>query len=114
MSDIRGIATLKIHPGRLAEFKELAARCMELARTRDSGTLQYDWFLNGDSTECIVYERYRDSDALVEHVSNLGETMTALFQTCAASGVVLGAPSFRLREKLERAGVRVFSAYQSL
>ena len=40
--------------------------------------------------------------------------LLGLFQTCAVSGVVLGAPSARLREPLERAGVRIFSPYQSL
>ena len=48
MSEPQAIARLKIHDGRLEEFKRLAARCMESVRTRDSGTLEYSWFLSGD------------------------------------------------------------------
>jgi quinol monooxygenase YgiN len=74
MSELQGIARLKIHHGKLEEFKRLAAKCMELVRTRDNGTLQYEWFFSSDYSECLVYERHRDSEALLEHTANLGET----------------------------------------
>jgi quinol monooxygenase YgiN len=92
MSELQGIARLKIHDGKLEEFKRLAVMCMESVRTRDSGTLQYDWFFSGDHSECVVHERYRDSDALLEHVANLGDTMNALLQTCSISGEIYGTP----------------------
>ena len=114
MSEIQGIARLKIHPGKLEEFKRLAAECMESVRTRDSGTLQYDWFFNSDYSECLVYERYRDSDALLEHNANLRETIAALFQTCSGSGEICGTPSPKLIKALERSSVRIYSPYQSI
>ena len=30
---------------------------MEIVRTRDSGTLQYEIFLNEDESEAVVFER---------------------------------------------------------
>src|SRR5438552_8168577 len=63
MSELHAIARLKIHHGKLEEFKRLAVKCMESVRTRDSGTLQYDWFFSDDHSECVVRERYRDSAA---------------------------------------------------
>jgi len=114
MSEIRGIARLKVHPGKLDAFKRHAAECMAIVRRMDSGTLQYEWFFSADSSECIVYERYRDSDALLEHVANLGDTMHALFETCAVSGEILGTPTGQLRANLEKAGVRIYAPYQSL
>lgn len=48
MNNLQGIARLKIHPGKLEEFKRLAARCMESARVKDTGALQYDWFFNSE------------------------------------------------------------------
>jgi quinol monooxygenase YgiN len=101
MSEIEGIARLRIHPGKLEEFKALQRQCMAIARSKDTGTLQYDVLFNDDGSECIVHERYRDSDALLEHLANLGETATALFQICAAEGEVLGTPSAKLRNALE-------------
>ena len=50
---------------KLDEFKHLAARCVELVRTKDTGTLQYELYFNSDNTECLVFERYRDSQALL-------------------------------------------------
>ena len=64
MNELLCIARLKIHHGKLDEFKLLAARCVELVRTKDTGTLQYELYFNSDNTECLVFERYRDSQAL--------------------------------------------------
>src|SRR5262245_8793720 len=114
MSELQGMARLRIHDGRLEEFKRLAVECMESVRTKDSGTLQYDWFFSSDHAECIVLERYRDSSALLEHTKNLGETMKALLETCSASGQICGTPSPELRKALERSGVRIYLPYQSI
>ena len=67
MSELLCIARLKIHDGKLDEFKHLAARCVELVRTKDTGTLQYDLYFNSEKAECIIFERYRDSQALLDH-----------------------------------------------
>jgi hypothetical protein len=77
-------------------------------------TLRYDAFFNEDGSECIVHKRYRDSDALVEHLANLRETGTAILQICSADGEVLGTPNTKLRKALEGAPVRIFTPSQSL
>lgn len=115
MGEIQGIARFKIRDGKLEEFKHLQAQCMEIVRSKDSGTLQYDLFLSDDSSEGMVYERYRDSDALLEHFANLGDTMNALLQTYSSiSGEILGSPSSALRKALEGADVRIYVPYQSI
>ena len=68
MDEIQGKARFKIHDGKLEEWKRLVAEAMETIRSKDSGTLQYDLFLSDDSSEGVLYERYRDSDALLEHL----------------------------------------------
>jgi quinol monooxygenase YgiN len=40
---------------------------LEIVRTRDGGTLQYEIFFNEDESEAVVFERYRDADAAIEH-----------------------------------------------
>jgi quinol monooxygenase YgiN len=79
MSELLCIARLKIHHGKLDEFKHLAARCVELVRTKDTGTLQYESYFNSDNTECLVFERYRDSQALLDHHKNLGTRWPRFF-----------------------------------
>jgi len=71
MTELQAIARLKIHHGKVEEFKRLAVKCMESVRPRDSGTLQYDWFFSDYHSKCVVHERYRDSAALLEHGANL-------------------------------------------
>ncbi len=79
MNTIQIYARLKIHKGRLDDFKAAASKCMQLTREKDKGCLQYDWFLNEDGTECVVREQYRDSKAVLEHIANLGEALGTLF-----------------------------------
>src|SRR5436305_826485 len=71
VSELLGIARFKFQDGKLEEFKRLSAQAMEIVRTKDTGTLQYDIYFNDDQSECMVIERYRDSEAAIEHASNL-------------------------------------------
>jgi quinol monooxygenase YgiN len=111
MSELQCAARLKIHDGKLDEFKRLAAKCAELVRTKDTGTLQYELYFNSDNSECLVFERYRDSQALLEHLKNLGDTMAAVLQTCSGSGEVCGTPSPELIEQLKDSPVQVFTPF---
>ena len=113
MSELQCIARLKIHEGKLEEFKRLSAKCTELVRAKDTGTLQYESYLNNDNTECLVFERYRDSQALLDHFKNLGDTMAAIFQTCSGSGEICGTPSPELMEQLKGSPVQVYKLLQA-
>ena len=114
MSELQGIARIKFHEGKVEEFKRLSAQAMEIARTQDSGTLQYDIYFNDDQSEGIVIERYRDSEALIEHGANLGDLSGAIFATGSFSGEVLGEPSAELGANLADTVVRVFTPYLSM
>ena len=114
MIEIKGVARLKIHPGKLQEFKDLQAQFFSVVRAKDTGTLQYETFFNADSSECIVYERYRDSAALLEHFANLAALNAALSQVGSSSGEVLGTPSPQLRKALAGSPVRIYEPYESL
>jgi hypothetical protein len=59
----------------------LSAQAMETARAKDTGTLQDEIYFRDDQSECIVLERYRDSEALAEHAANLGELGQAILAT---------------------------------
>ena len=112
-SELQGINRFKFHEGKLEEFKRVAAQCMEIARAKDTGTLQYDVYFNDDQSECIVQERYRDSEALIEHAAHLGDLSEAIFATGSASSVLLGEPSAELRAMMADTEVRLFTLYES-
>lgn len=114
MSELMGIARFKFHEGQVDEFKRLSAQAMEIVRARDPGTLQYDTYFNDDQSECIVVERYRDSDALIAHAANLSELMQAILATGSVSGELLGEPNPELRARLDESEVGVFTPWQTM
>jgi quinol monooxygenase YgiN len=100
MEEIKGIARVKFRPGKLEEWKRLTEEAMEIVRTRDTGTLQYEIFFNEDESEAIVYERYRDADAALEHFSNIGHLMAPIMATASVTGELLGTPNAKMKEQL--------------
>ena len=98
-TELQAIVRFRFHDGAVEEFKRLSAECMDIVRTKDTGTLQYDSYFNDDETECIVIERFRDSDALIEHGENLAHMMEAIIATGSVSGELLGNPSRELRAR---------------
>ena len=114
MSELQGIARFKFHEGKVEEFKRLSAQCMEIVQTKDMGTLQYDIYLNDDQSEAMVLERYRDSEALIEHTAHLGDIGEAILATGFVSGELLGEPSAELRATMADSEVRLFTPYMSM
>ena len=115
MGEIVGIARFKFHEGKVEEYKRLSAEAMEIVRTKDSGTLQFDTYLNDDETECMVIERYRDSAAAIEHAENVGHLFEAILATVSVvHGEVLGEVSAELRANLADGPVQPFTPYQSM
>jgi quinol monooxygenase YgiN len=115
MTELVGIARFRFHEGKVEEFKRLSARCMEIVRTQEkTGTLQYDIYFNADESEGVVVERYRDSDALIEHLAHVGDVMEPILTTGSVSGEVLGEPSAELRAKLADGPVGLFTPFMSM
>ena len=114
MSELQGIARFSFHEGDVEEFKRLSARCMEIVRAKDTGTLQYEVYFNDDESECVVLERFSDSEALIEHSEHLAELMEPIIATGSVSGELLGDPNDELRARLADSPVRLFTPYLSL
>ena len=116
MSELIGIARFKFREGKREEYLRLSDQAREIVRTKDSGTLAYDLYLNGDQSECMFIERYRDSAAAIEHAANLGHLFDAVLSTVSVvHGELLGEPSAELRAKLAGSDVPVlFTPYRSM
>ena len=81
MGQLQGIVRFTFHEGKVEEFKRLSAECLEIVRTKDTGTLQYDTFFNADESEAMVLERFRDSEALIQHGANMAPLMDSIMAT---------------------------------
>jgi quinol monooxygenase YgiN len=114
MSELQGIARFSFHDGDVEEFKRLSAKCMEIVRAKDTGTLQYEVYFNDDESECVVLERFTDSEALIQHSENLAELMEPIIATGSVSGELLGDPNNELRARLADSPVRLFTPYLSM
>jgi quinol monooxygenase YgiN len=115
MSELLGIARFKFHEGKREEYLRLSDQARELVRAKEPGTLAYDLYLNGDQSECMFIERYRDSDAAIKHAENVGHLFAAVLATVSVvHGELLGEPSAELRAKLAGSDVPVlFTPYRS-
>ena len=114
MGELQGIVGFTFRAGMVDEFKRLSAQCMEIVRSKDVGTLQYDTYFNDDESQAIVLERFRDSDALILHGQNIAPLMVAIMATADVSGELLGEPNKQLRAQLADSPVGLFALYQSL
>jgi quinol monooxygenase YgiN len=85
MDEIKRIARVKFHPGKVEEWKRLSEEALEIVRTKDRGTLQCEIFFNEDESEALVFERYRDADAAIEHFSNISHLMEPIMATAERS-----------------------------
>jgi hypothetical protein len=87
-------------------------------KEKDPGTLQYDWFLNNDKTECEIREAYESSEALLAHITNISEALGILFEQYATdhSVVLYGDASPELIQTAKKRGdeVKTYSFLQGL
>ena len=116
MSELIGIARFKFHEGKRDEYLRLSDQARDLVRANEPGTLGYDLYLNGDQSECMIIERYRDSEAAIEHAANLAHLFDAVLATVSVvHGELLGEPSPELRARLAGSEVpALFTPYRSL
>jgi quinol monooxygenase YgiN len=114
-TELQAIVRFRFDDGDVEEFKRLSALCMEIVRAKDTGTLQYDTYFNDDETECIVIERFRDSDALIQHGEHLAHLMDAIIATGSVCGELLGELSAELRARFAADGpVHLFTPWARL
>ena len=66
--EIYWVVTASVKPGKLAAFKEVVVPLVAATR-EEPGSLAYDYSI--DETESVVhiFESYRDSQAVVDHVT---------------------------------------------
>jgi len=115
MSEIQGVGRLTFHHGKIEEFKRLSAQVIDVVRARDTGTLQFAIYLSTDESECVIFERYRDSQAVIEHGMHVAGLMPAIFATGSIkSQLLLGEPSAELAAMTACGGISIFRPLLSM
>ena len=112
--ELIGIARIKIHEGKLDEFKRVSRECIDIARALDTGTLEYAVYIGQDSSEAMIIERYKDSQALIEHIAHIGDRNQEILATGIMTGVLLGKPNAALLAMMASSPVQIFTSLMAM
>ena len=114
MKEIRVLARFRIHDGERERFEALADECFDIVCERDTGTLEYEWFYDDERRECVVLERYVDSEALLDHMGHVGKQLGELLGVADFSAEIYGEPSQALTDAVEGLDVTVYHHVRGL
>ena len=101
--------------GELEAFKKTVDSMIEVTARNEPDTLGYNWFINEEGTECHLLETFKDSEAFITHLNNVGPMFEELFESCTVTRAkVFGKPSDTLKELLTPLGVEYFSHFNGI
>lgn len=93
-----------IHPGKLDEFKALAAQATALVEQNEPDMLGYHWYFNADETNCTLIEQYPSAEHILVHLGNVGEVLGKLLEISDLTIDVYGAVSDDAKAALDPLG----------
>jgi quinol monooxygenase YgiN len=98
-----------IPPSALDEFKHILSELKTLIES-ETGTLEWQWFLSADETQCITFESFADSTAVLTHIEGAGGRGARLVERAGGLRLeVLGDTSDELSAALADWGASVFA-----
>ncbi|TDQ18881.1 antibiotic biosynthesis monooxygenase [Algoriphagus boseongensis] len=109
MKKIHLTARFHIHPGKEAEFKGLIPTCVAKVKAEEPGVERYQWFLNPEGTICHVLETYSDSEAVLNHMINMGELLGRLMGMSTLEGELYWDLSDQLKDAASGLPLKTFS-----
>lgn len=91
----------RVHEGQMERFREMCDQFVETAKT-EPGCLYYGFSFNGAEAHCR--EGYRDADAALIHLDNVGSLLTEVMKIADVTRLEVHGPESelsRLRGPLE-------------
>lgn len=112
MKQVYWMLEVKIKDGEVDALKALLADMVKATQNDEPGTLNYEWWINGDETSCHIYERYADSSAVMVHLGNFGAKFAGRFMAILEPTrlMVYGDVSDEVRKALDGLGAIYMSA----
>ena len=101
---------LSIKEGKLEDFKSIVSTMVGITNLNEPNTLGYEYHINEDGTECHLLETFKDSDAFMVHLGNVGHLFDTLFESATMTRAkIYGSPSTELQQALDPLGVEYFA-----
>ena len=88
----------KVRPGNLEAARALLPRFVEQTKSKGNACLYYEFTIDGDTVFCR--EAYRDGDAALTHLQNVGQLLGEMLQLSELVRLELHGPAAEL-EKLK-------------
>ena len=105
-------AEVTIEEGKKEEYKKLIQDMIGAVEANEPGTINYQFYFDKSESECIVWETYADSEALLAHNSGVA-SQTILPKIHGVSKIrrldVYGNPSEELQNVLS--GIQTFNRF---
>ena len=96
-------AEFTIEEGKIEEYKKLVQDMSRIVEANEPDTIDYQFYLNKDETECIVHETYANSEAVLAHITGVA-SQTIIPKVFSVSRIsrfdVYGNPSTELQKAL--------------
>ena len=97
-------AEVTIEEGKKEEYKKLIQDMSRVVEANEPDTINYRFYLNKSETECIVWETYANSEAVLAHINGVA-SQTILPKVRSVSRIsrldVYGNPSEELQKALQ-------------
>lgn len=111
--EIYWVVTAAVKPGKFDDFTAVVAPLVA-ATKEEPGSLAYDYSVNGDQTVVQIFESYRDSAAVVDHVTKTFSQFAEGFSACVdiQGFVVYGTPEPAALEILDGFGSQYMTPFE--
>jgi quinol monooxygenase YgiN len=103
-----------IEKDNVEQYKKLIREMSEVVETNEPDTLEYQFYLNGDGTKCMVHETYVDSKAVLSHNDSTASKtiLPRIFNIAKLNTLdVYGNPSNELKKLLASFNSQIFNLY---
>ena len=108
-SEIRIVGEFTINEGKTEAFKELIKTAIETVRSNEPDTLRYEFYFNEDETACYPLELFRNSQAVLTHLEDVGAIVSKLSEVAQITRVeIYGNASDELKQALAPFGAKFF------
>ncbi|GAA1001668.1 putative quinol monooxygenase [Subtercola frigoramans] len=112
-NEIYWLVTCEVKPGKFEEFTKVVEPLVAATKAEE-GSLAYDYSVNDDQTLVHIFESYRDSTAVVDHVTKTFSQFADAFGACVdlTVFVTFGAPDAAAKEILDGFGSTYFTPFE--
>jgi quinol monooxygenase YgiN len=107
-------AEFTIEEGKIEEYKKLVQEMSRVVEANEPDTINYQFYLNGAETKCIVHETYANSEAVLAHNASVASQtiLPKIFNVSRISRFdVYGNPSEELQRVLTSFGPETYNLF---